>query len=293
MRPALALIAAAGLTLAWLGTTGPPKTRRTKQGRLLATIEASGIRALSPGRLTAISIGAFLATSIVVAASTGSTVVSLAIAIPAAWAPVTVVKARARRRRARNREAWPDVIAMLVSAVRSGISLPEAVGSLAHRGPKELSGAFASFSSTYRSSGRFADALDSIRDELADPIADRIAVSLEIAHEVGGPDLVRVLKALGTFVREDLKVRREIEARWSWTTSAARVAAAAPAIVLLMMASRPEASAAYSSSAGATVIGIAAALTLVGYRLMLLAARLPDDKRLSGTGRLGERPGWM
>jgi tight adherence protein B len=105
--------------------------------------------------------------------------------------------------------------------------------------------------------------------------------ALTLTYEVGGTELVRVLRSLSDFVREDLRVRKEIEARWSWTVTAARTAAAAPWLVLLMMASRPEAAAAYNSSIGAVVIGGGAIATIVGYRLMLRAARLPDERRLA------------
>ncbi|MEA2510448.1 MAG: tight adherence protein, partial [Actinomycetota bacterium] len=120
-----------------------------------------------------------------------------------------------------------------------------------------------------------------LRDELADPIADRVVAALALTYEVGGTELIRVLRSLSDFVREDLRVRREIEARWSWTVTAARTAAAAPWIVLLLMATRPEAAAAYNSSAGAVVIGAGGVATIVGYRLMLRAARLPDERRLT------------
>ena len=46
------------------------------------------------------------------------------------------------------------------------------------------------------------------------------------------------------------------------------------------MSTRPEAAAAYNSSAGVTVVGAGAVLTITGYRLMLRAARLPDHRRL-------------
>jgi tight adherence protein B len=115
---------------------------------------------------------------------------------------------------------------------------------------------------------------------MADPIADRVIAALILTYEVGGTELVRVLRSLGDFVREDLRVRKEIEARWSWTVTAARVAAAAPWIVLLLMATRPEAAAAYNSSSGMAVIGGGAVATIVGYRLMLRASRLPEERRL-------------
>jgi tight adherence protein B len=118
--------------------------------------------------------------------------------------------------------------------------------------------------------------------EFSDPVADRVVAALSLAQEVGGTDLVRVLRTLADFVREDLQVRKEIEARWSWTVSAARVAAAAPWIVLLMMALRPEAAAAYNSAAGVVVVVCGGVATFLGYRLMMQAARLPEEPRLKG-----------
>ena len=92
---------------------------------------------------------------------------------------------------------------------------------------------------------------------------------------------MRVLRTLGNFVREDIRVRKEIEARWSWTVTAARVAAGAPWLVLLLMSTRPEAAIAYNSASGVVVVIAGAAATILGYRLMLRAARLPEDRRLS------------
>jgi tight adherence protein B len=137
------------------------------------------------------------------------------------------------------------------------------------------------FASSYRASGSFRIALDRLRQELADPIADRVVAALALTHEVGGTDLVRVLRTLGDFVREDIRVRKEIEARWSWTVTAARVAAGAPWIVLLLMSTRPEAAMAYNSASGVVVITVGALTTILGYRLMLRAARLPEDRRLA------------
>jgi len=173
------------------------------------------------------------------------------------------------------------VIDALVAALRAGVSLPEACAGIAHRHNGMLRGGFDAFERTYCSSGSFVQGLAAMRDELRDPIADRVAVALSLAHEVGGSDLVRVLRTLGDFIRDDLRARREIEARWSWTVSAARVAAAAPWVVLLVMTTRPEAAAAFDSSNGLAVLVGGGIATVIGYRLMLRAARLPQDHRIA------------
>jgi tight adherence protein B len=277
--PALAALA---LVLIYNGVTVPARPRRhIGTSRVDRLAEESGVRHLTGRGLMAASLTAWLITGFVVAGLSGSSAVALAFSLGAAWLPFTYVKSRRNRRRRAFREAWPDAIATLIAGVRTGVSLPEACLSLLDRGPEELRPGWVAFASSYRSSGSFRVALERLRDELADPIGDRVAAALTLTQEVGGTDLVRVLRTLGDFVREDIRVRKEIEARWSWTVTAARVAAGAPWVVLLLMATRPEAAIAYNSASGVVVIAVGALATVVGYRLMLRAARLPEDRRLS------------
>ncbi|MGA1667997.1 MAG: type II secretion system F family protein, partial [Candidatus Nanopelagicales bacterium] len=178
------------------------------------------------------------------------------------------------------RSAWPDAVDMLGSAVRAGMSLPEAVIDLGVRGPEALRPAFRSFAADYRASGSFALALDGLKQSLGDPVADRVIVSLGIAREVGGSDLGRVLGTLSDFLRQDARARGEIEARQSWTVNAARVAVAAPWITLLLLCTRPETVAAYSTAMGAIIILGSAALSVVAYRVMTAIGKLPDEPRV-------------
>jgi tight adherence protein B len=277
--PALAALA---LVLIYNGLTVPPgRRRRPVMGRLDRLAQESGVRHLTGSGLLASSAIAWLLSAIVVAGISGSSVVALALALAAASLPFAIAKSRRDRRRRAFREAWPDAIATLIASVRAGVSLPESCLSLIDRGPQELRPGWLAFASSYRATGSFRVALDRLRHELADPIGDRVAATLALTQEVGGTDLVRVLRTLGDFVREDIRVRKEIEARWSWTVTAARVAAGAPWLVLLLMSTRPEAAIAYNSTSGIVVIIVGAFATVLGYRLMLRAARLPEDRRLS------------
>ena len=104
--------------------------------------------------------------------------------------------------------------------------------------------------------------------------------ALRIAHEVGGSDLGRVLRTLGSLVREDARTRGEIAARQSWTLAAARLAIAAPWVTLALLLTRPETVNAYRSAAGAMVLVICAVLTVIAYRVMMAIGRLPDEPRL-------------
>src|SRR4029078_12601319 len=93
-------------------------------------------------------------------------------------------------------------------------------------------------------------ALARMGTRVADPIADRVVQTLVLAHRVCGRALVRVLRTLSAFVRDDVAARREIESRQSWTVVAARVAAAAPWVVLVLGASRPQGARAVDSPPG-------------------------------------------
>lgn len=282
MTALAAFVAGLGVLLIFDGLTGGRSERSTRTGERLDRMAAeAGLAHLRGRGLLVVCAGAGVATLLIVAGLTGSVVISAAVGAGTVWTPLGWVAARRRQRRRRFREAWPDVIAMLIAGVRGGVSLPEVCVSLADRGPESLRTGFRVLAAAYRASGRFESGLVRMRSELGDPIADRVIASLLLAREVGGTDLVRVLRTLGDFVREDIRVRREVEARWSWTVTAARVAAGAPWVVLVLMSTRTEAAAAYDSTAGLFVILGGSAATLLGYRLMLRAARLPDDRRLA------------
>lgn len=203
-------------------------------------------------------------------------------ALSAAGFLLPLALARSRRDKLRDalRSAWPDAMADIISGVRAGLSLAECGSALATRGPSALRHGFAAFSVTYAACGSFDAALTRLQDTLEDPVADRVVAVLRMTHEVGGNDIVRVLRTSAELIREDLRIRGEIKARWSWTITAARLAAGAPFAVVLMMSTRPEAAAAYGSSGGTVTILIGSAACLIGYRLMLLAAKMPEERRI-------------
>lgn len=281
MTLVVALLAAVGAFFLFDGLTATRVAPRAFTFTVTRLLAEAGMRSPSPTTFVVLCFGSFVVASFVSAGLTSSPVVSLAVGCLAGWGPVGYVRSKRRKRIERLRDAWPDAIAGLVAAVRAGTSLAESCALAADGGPVHLKPGFESFRRSYRSRGSFRVAIGELQRVLADPIADRVCASLLIAHDVGGNDLVRTLRALGDFVRDDLRIRREIEARWSWTVTAARVAASAPWIVLLMMATRPEAARAYNSATGLAVVAGGVAATILGYRLMLRAARLPDHRRLA------------
>jgi tight adherence protein B len=279
---AVPAVLATGLVLLVSGSGGPAPRVRSRRwtGRFRDWTTQAGVRGVRPWHVIAVCGGSGLAAGLAVVALSGSPWLGLAFAGLAAWLPLGALQARRRRRLRDLREVWPDAIDNLASGVRAGLSLPEAVAGLADRGPETLRGPFARFADDYHATGRFGTALDGLKDELADPTADRVVEALRLAREVGGAELGRMLRTLSGFLRDEQRVRKELEARQTWVVVAARMAFATPWAVLLLLATKPEAVAAYRGAGGAVVLAVGSAMAVAGYRMMLAIGRLPSEERV-------------
>lgn len=283
MGSVIGLLIGVGVVLVMLSLTDRSNIRvaRSHQvGALTRLVERSGIPRLSAANLMGACVAASTLVGVGTLIVTAVPMVAVMAAAAAGYLPFLLIKRRVSARAKALRVSWPDAVDALVSAVRAGMSLPEALSDLARRGPEPLRQSFAVFAAEHRATGSFASALNSLQDQLADPVADRVIASLRIAREVGGTDLGTVLRTLSTLLREDGRTRGDIEARQSWTVSAARMAVAAPWITLAMLCTRPEAVAAYNSWSGALVIILAGVLSIAAYRVMLAIGRLPIEPRM-------------
>lgn len=235
---------------------------------------------VGPWQLLAIEAACAVAAVVVVLVATGAVTVAACFAIFAARAPVVLLRRRRRRRSNVLREVWPEAIDNLASAVRAGMSLPEGVSALAERGPAELRAPFARLSAAHRLNGRFGVCLDALKADLADPVGDRVCETLRVARDVGGSDLGTVLRTLSELLREDARVRAELETRQGWVVNAARLAVAAPWAVLLLLGTQSSTLRAYDSRGGAVLLIFGAGVCLLAYRIMLRIGRLPEDRRV-------------
>ncbi|MBM3689295.1 MAG: type II secretion system protein F [Actinobacteria bacterium] len=276
----IGLAAGLGLLLMLLGLTSAPSQKKRLPSRLSRLIDRSGLERVTPGALIGACVGLGLVGGIVVLVVTSVPSAGLIAAIILGSAPILVLRRRARQRGKALRSCWPDAVDLLSSAVKAGLSLPEAVVDLSVRGPEPLRPAFVRFASEYRATGSFDRALSVLTAVLRDPVADRVILALATAREVGGTDLGRVLATLSDFVRQDARSRGDVEARQSWTVNAARVAVAAPWITLLLLCTRPEAVAAYRTPTGTLILVGAAVMSVVAYRVMIAFGRLPDEPRV-------------
>ena len=271
-----------GLLLVWSAYAVPLTRRERRPGRVDELLATAGLGGVSTGGFVVLCVMCGVVALTAVQIFSRTLPVAAAFGLMGAYLPVAVTRGRARRRRREFAEVWPEAVDNLASAVRAGLSLPEALSALAVRGPEPLREPFAGFALDYQVTGRFGESLDRLKQRLADPVGDRVVEGLRVAREVGGGDLGRLLRSLSAFLREDARTRSELEARQTTTVNGARLAVAAPWLVLLLLSFQGEVIRRYSSPGGVVVLVGGAIACAVAYRLMIVIGRLPVERRVLG-----------
>jgi tight adherence protein B len=271
-----------GLVMVWLALTSPQPVveESARPGRTRDLLDRAGLAGTTVGGVWAVCCISALVTFVAIQVVSRTATVALAFGLLAGYLPLAMLAGRARRRQRELAEVWPEAVDNLASAVRAGMSLPEALTQLGHRGPEPLREPFLAFGIDYQVTGRFAESLDRLKQRLSDPVGDRVVEGLRIAREVGGGELGSLLRNLSGFLREDARTRSELESRQAWTVNGARLAVAAPWLVLLLLCFQREVIARYASPAGVVVLAGGAALCLVAYRVMVRIGRLPEERRV-------------
>lgn len=271
-----------GALLVWSAFALPRATREeaTGPGAFGELLARAGLGHVTASSVTALALGLGFVAFVVVQVVSATLPVSVVFGLMATASPYVAVQRRARVRQQEFAQVWPEAVDNLASAVRAGLSLPDALSGLATSGPEPLRDAFAQFALDYQVSGRFGEALDRLKVRLADPVGDRMVEGLRVAREVGGGDLGRLLRNLSHYLREEARTRSELQARQAWTVNGARLAVAAPWVVLLLMAFQSDVITRYSSPTGVLVLTVGAAACVGAYAAMVRIGRLPVERRI-------------
>ncbi len=192
-----------------------------------------------------------------------------------------------RRRRERLRdiaESWPDAIRHLLSYVRSGPTIPVAVGALATHGPPPLRPVFDGWEERSRLLG-FATALETVREQLADPTSDRVIEVLLIANEWGGELVVTVLSDLAHEITEDLRTERAIRAEGTTQRIESWVVGVIPWLLLVYLtASQGAYRTFYQTGTGRLVVLAAGIWWAMGLIVLRTIKKRDTEVRVLGAG---------
>jgi tight adherence protein B len=184
------------------------------------------------------------------------------------------------QRRSAMQDALVEAIEQLRDAIRTGLSIQEALSGLARTGPEVLRGEFGTLSRDARLLG-FDEALLAMRERLADAVFDVVASALAINDRLGGRLVSQVLDRLAESTRAQLRIEQEVRAHQARTVLSARIVAAAPLVALIgLRATNPRYLSIFDSVVGqAVLIGCAASIAF-GYAAMLYLTRLPGQRRV-------------
>lgn len=179
-------------------------------------------------------------------------------------------------------EVVPEIIDHIISGVQSGLSLNQSLISLETRGPKISQDIFARYRENTFAGVGFEEAIEQLQNEFALSASDQLFESLVFAKNLGGSELLALLRQLGDFTRQDLSLRREISAKQGWIRNSAHLSAGAPWLLLLLLSAQPTTAAAFTTPTGVLVLGIGVILTLGAYLWMGRLSRLPQPARIFG-----------
>jgi tight adherence protein B len=211
---------------------------------------------------------------------TRSLVIALAFGFLAAGIAFVTVHGKKNMNEAALIAAWPEVIDHLMSGIQSGLSLTESLAGLSNRGPEILRPAFSEFRAALYGSGDLTKAIEDLKHKFSHHGSDQIFEALLISKELGGSELLQILRTLGDFLRQDLALRREIEVKHGWIKGSAHISAAAPWILLLLLSTQPSTAIAYSTTTGAVILIAGLAMTGIAYLWMNRLGRLPQTPRV-------------
>jgi tight adherence protein B len=232
------------------------------------------------GKRTLTSLSFIAAGCIMASLFSHSLLIAIAFALFIAIFIFIAQKRSGSRRKSAIHGACPEMIDILISGVQSGLSLNESLAGLAQRGPEVFKDDFQRFTENLYRDGNFNNALIEVKETIAHPSFDQIVEALLIARELGGAELLTILRLLGKFIREDLSLRREIEVKQNWIMNSAHLSAAAPWILLLLLSTQPSTSQSFSTPAGLFILGAGLGITAIAYLWMNSLSRLPDPNRI-------------
>ncbi|GIJ50855.1 secretion system protein [Virgisporangium aliadipatigenens] len=118
-------------------------------------------------------------------------------------------RARAEKRSARFADLLPDALQLVVSALRSGFSLAQAIDAVVREGPEPINTEFGRAQAETRLGGELEDALERTAARNGSRDLSWLVMAIRIQREVGG-NLSEVLETANETMRERARLARHV-----------------------------------------------------------------------------------
>jgi len=126
-----------------------------------------------------------------------------------AFAPLLYLRTLQTRRQRAFSGQLPDVLTMLVGALRAGYGLTQAVQALVERFPQPASGEFARVMRAVGLGVGIQRALRDMTERVGGEELELVVTAINVQHETGG-NLAETLETIGATIRDRIRIQREI-----------------------------------------------------------------------------------
>ena len=227
-----------------------------------------------------IQIFAALTSSLlVVLLLTSSLQISVAVSLLFTGVPFIIAKRKAERLRIERDKVWPVAIDEIVASLQAGLSISESIKNLANQGPIQLLPVFERVREGLAEGENLEDLLNFEMRYLDSASADQTLSTLLFAKQFGGKEVIGTLRMLSTFLREEIKVREEIDTRFGWVRNSAVLGAVAPWLLLGLLSTQRSTVEAFRTPAGVFILSIGVVLTALAFIWMERVSRIPARPR--------------
>ena len=210
---------------------------------------------------------------------TTSIQISLAISLLFTGLPFILAKRKSEQFQVERDQAWPVAIDEIVASLQAGLSITESITALAQQGPPQLQATFERVQIGLSSGENLETLLQMEMQILDSATADQTLSTLRFAKQFGGREVISTLRMLSTFLREEIKVREEIETRFGWVRNSAVLGAVAPWLLLALLSTQRSTVEAYQTTAGVFILSLGVIFTAIAFLWMERVSRIPSSPR--------------
>jgi len=139
----------------------------------------------------------------------GGLLIGLALGLVCGYLPIFYVRSRGGRRAQQLTDQLPDVLTLLVGALRAGYGLPQAIGLLVEQLPPPASVEFGRAMRAIGLGMPVQRAVNQMADRVRSDDLDLVVTAINVQYEVGG-NLVQTLGTIGGTIRDRIVMKREI-----------------------------------------------------------------------------------
>jgi tight adherence protein B len=217
------------------------------------------------GKLMLMTVAAWILSGYLVGLKTQSPVVSLIASLAAAAAPLAYVLLKRRSRLRRILYQLPDALDLMVSALRAGHSMANALGVTSKEAPEPIGRELRLCFEEQNFGINLRTAMDNLLERV--PLQDlRIAATAMLINKESGGNLAEVLDKTGHVIRDRFRLEQQIRVHTAQGRLTGVVLISLPAIMALILytTNRPYLELLFTRSMGHRMMAGAAVMNVIG-----------------------------